>query len=124
MQKNSSIPYSKPSGSSVKVFTKPEGQNRITYFNCKRQGHRAMECPKHIHLIENESDVKDIPDDSKENKTEEVEDIGLEKGLESFMVVKETTSTTGNKWLRDNIFRSKGVVNVQECTVVIDGGSC
>ena len=40
------------------------------------------------------------------------------------MVIKETTSTTEKKWLRDNIFRSKGTINGQECTVVIDGGSC
>ena len=35
MQKNSSIAGPKPSDSSEKVFTKPEGQNRITCYNCK-----------------------------------------------------------------------------------------
>ena len=73
MQKNSSIAGSKPSDSSEKVFTKPEGQNRITCYNCKQQGHRAAECPKRIHFIENESDVKDAADDDpKENDTEKV----------------------------------------------------
>ena len=68
VQKNSSIAGSKPSDSLEKVFAKPEGQNRITCINCKQQGHRATECPKRIHLIENESDVKDAPDDDpKEN---------------------------------------------------------
>ena len=71
---------SKPSGSSEKVFTKPEGQNRITCFNCKQQGHCAVECPICIHFIENESDVTDTPDDTKENETEDVEDIGPEEG--------------------------------------------
>jgi len=60
MQKNSSIAGSKPSDSSEKVFVKPECQNRITCFNCKQQRHCAAECPKRIHLIENESDVKDV----------------------------------------------------------------
>ena len=66
---------SKPSGSSERVFTKPEGQNMISCFHCKPHGHRAMECPKRIHLIENESDAKDTPDDPTgkvtEAKTEE-----------------------------------------------------
>ena len=53
-----------------------------------------------------------------------MEDIGPEEGLESLMFIKETTSTTEAKWLRDSIFHSKGTVNGQECTVVIDGGSC
>ena len=57
-----------------------------------------MECPKRIHIIENESDVKDTPD-PKEDETEEVEDIGPEEGLESLMVIKETASTTEKKWL-------------------------
>ena len=61
---------SKQSGSLEKVFTKPEGLNRITCFHCKQQGYRAMECPKCIYLIENESDVKDIPDDPKEKEAE------------------------------------------------------
>ena len=40
------------------------------------------------------------------------------------MVIKETTSTIQKKWLKNNIFRSKGNVNGQACTVMIDGGSC
>ena len=108
VQKNSSVENSKPSGSSEKVFIKLEGQNRITCFNCKKQGHRAMECPKRIHLIENECDVKDIPDDPKEKavaaETDELEIYHAVEG-ESLMVIKETTSTTEKKWLRDNIFR-------------------
>lgn len=75
IQKNSSTAGSKPFDSSEKVFTKLEGQNRITCFYCKQQGHRATECPKRIHLIENESDVKDALDDPKTDETEEVEDI-------------------------------------------------
>ena len=39
-----------------------------------------MEFSKHIHLIKNESDVTDTPDDTKENETEDVEDIGPEEG--------------------------------------------
>ena len=45
-----------------------------------------MECPKRIHLIEDESDVKGTPDDPKENETEEVEEIGPFEGLESLFV--------------------------------------
>ena len=59
-QKTPSLQDSKPSGPSEKVFSKPEGQNRITYFHCEQQGHRTMECPKHIHLIEVAGDVKMI----------------------------------------------------------------
>ena len=58
-----------------------------------------------------ESDVKDTPNDPKENEIEEVEDIMPELDLEYLMVIKETTSTTVKKWLRDNSFHSKGTVN-------------
>ena len=51
-----------------------------------------------------------------------MEDIGPKEGIESLMFIKETTSTIEMKWLPDNIFRSKGTVNGQECTVLIDGG--
>ena len=83
-----------------------------------------MECPKLIHLIETESDVKDPPDDPKENETEEVEETGPVKGLVSLIILKEATLTTEKKWLRNNIFLSKGTVNSQTCMVVIDRGSC
>ena len=118
---------SKRISSSKKVFTKSKGQNRITCFCCKQQGHCIVECPKRINLIENESDVKDTPDDPKgketEAETEELEIIGPYDG-KTLMVLKGTTSPIGNKWLRNNIFRLKGTVNGQACTIIIDGGSC
>ena len=46
------------------------------------------------------------------------------EGLESLMVLKEATPTTEKKWLRDNIFRSIGIVNGEPCMVVINRGSC
>ena len=124
MQKNSSIAGSKPSDSSEKVFAEHEGLNKITCFNCKQQGHCAAECPKRIHFIENESDVKDAADDDpKENDTEKVQDILPEEDIDSLMVITNTPLITEKKWLRETIFRSKGTVNGQECTVIIDGGS-
>ena len=39
------------------------------------------------------------------------------------MVITDTPLITEKKWLRANIFRSKGTVKGQECMVVIDGGS-
>ena len=50
-----------------------------------------MKCLKRIHLIENESDVKDTLDDPKENKMDEVEEIGPVEGLESLMNLKEAS---------------------------------
>ena len=86
-----------------------------------------MECPKHIHLIENESDENGTPDDPKEKEakaeTKELEIYHAVEG-ESLMVIKETTSATEKKSLRNNFFRSKGTVNGQACIGVIDGGSC
>lgn len=123
MQKNSSIAGSKSSDSSEKVFAKPEGQNRITCYNCKQQGHRAAECPKRIHLIENESDVTDAIDDLKENNTEKVQDILPEEDIDSLMVITDAPLITEKKWLRETIFRSKGTVKGQVCIIVIDGGS-
>ena len=91
VQKNSSIQDYKPSGSSKRVFTKPEGQNMITCFHSKQQEHRAMECPKHINLIENESDEKGTPDDPKDKEvqteTQELEILHACEG-ESLMVIK------------------------------------
>ena len=43
--------------------------------------------------------------------------------IDSLMVVTDTPLITEKKWLRETIFRSKGTVKGQECTVVIDGGS-
>ena len=123
MQKNSSIAGFKPSDSSEKVFTKHEGQNRITCYNCKQQGHRAAECPKRILFIENESDVTIAPaDDPKETDTEEVYDILPEEDIDSLQVITDTPFHTEKKWLWENIFRWKGTVNGQECTIVTDGG--
>ena len=68
--------------------------------------------------------MKALPDDPKDDETEEVVDTPPEEGLESLLVLQAMTSTTEKKWLRDNIFRSNGTVNCQDCTVVIDGGSC
>ena len=51
-QKTPLMQDSKSGGSLEKVFTKPEGQSRITCFHYKQHGHRVMECPKRIHLIE------------------------------------------------------------------------
>ena len=86
-----------------------------------------MECPKRIHLIENESDVNDIPHDPKEKevatKTEELKIYHAVED-ESLMTITNTPSATENKWLRDNIFRPKGTVNGKECIVIIYGGSC
>ena len=39
------------------------------------------------------------------------------------MVLTDTPLTTEKKWLRETIFRSKGTIQGQEYTVVIDGGS-
>lgn len=77
-----------------------------------------MECSKRINLIENESDVNESA-----AETEELEIYHAVEG-ESLMIITDTPLATENKWLRDNIFRSKGTVNGQECTIVIDGGSC
>ena len=66
-----------------------------------------MECPKRIHLIENESNVKDTPDDPKEKEAEaETEELEIYHAVEgeSLVVLKEATSTTEKKWLRNNIF--------------------
>ena len=68
--------------------------------------------------------MKGTSDDPKENETEEVEDIMPEEGLDFLMVITDTTSKTEKKWLQKNIFCSKGTVKGQECTIVIDGGSC
>ena len=122
MQKNSSIAGSNLSDSSETVFTKPDCQNRITCYNCKQQGYRAAECPKRIHFIENESDVKDAADDDpKENDTEKVQDILPKEDIDSLMVIIDTPLITENKWLWETIFCSKGTVKGQECIVVIDG---
>ena len=71
--------------------------------------------------------MKDTLDDPKsketEAETEELEIIGPYEG-ETLMVIKQTTSTTEKKWLQNNIFHSKGIVNGQACTVVIDGSNC
>ena len=40
------------------------------------------------------------------------------------LVQKESIPTVEKKWLRKNIFRSTGTIHGQNCTVVIDGGSC
>ena len=86
-----------------------------------------MECSKRINLIENESDVNDIPYDPKEKEVAaEIEELEIYHAVEgeSLMIITDTPLDTENKWLRDNIFCSKGTVNGQECTIVIDGGSC
>ena len=60
-QKTTSKPDSNTGGSSLeKNFSKPEGQNTITCFHCKQQGHHLFKCAKCINLIESEGDVKDI----------------------------------------------------------------
>ena len=41
----------------------------INLFHCKQQGHRAMDRPKRIHLIEGEGGVKDTLDDPNGNET-------------------------------------------------------
>ena len=59
------------------------------------------------------------------SETEELEIIHPYDG-ETLIVLKETTSRsspTGRKWLQNNIFHSKGTINGQASTVVIDIGS-
>ena len=92
---------SKCSGSAEKKnFTKPKGQNTSTYFHCKQQGHRSFQCSKCLNLIENESDVKDTPNDPKGKETEvetkELEIVNPYDG-ETLMVLKNTTSTAKKK---------------------------
>ena len=61
-----------------------------------------MECPKRIHLIENESEGKDAPNDPKEKEAEaETEELEIyhEVEGESLMVITEATSATEKKWL-------------------------
>lgn len=44
-------------------------------------------------------------------------------GLKLSIVLKETKTTVEKKWLWNNVFRSKGTVNGQVCTLVVGGGS-
>ena len=43
--------------------------------------------------------MNDTPNDSKGKEIEEVGEVGPMEGLETLMVVKETTSTVEKKWL-------------------------
>ena len=79
-----------------KVFSKPEGQNRITYFHCKQYAHRSFEYSKCINLIEGEGDEKDTPHDLKGKETREV---GPVDGLEALMVLKKNTPIVEKKRL-------------------------
>ena len=69
-----------------KVFYKPEGKSKITCFHCKQQGHQSFECPKRINLIEAEGDGRDTQDDPKDKEIE-VEEISLEEGGETLVVL-------------------------------------
>lgn len=58
--------------------------------------HLHVPTPKQINLIENESDIKDTPNDPKGNETEEV---GPLEGLEALMVLTKSTPVDEKKRL-------------------------
>ena len=62
--------------------------------------------------------------DPKSEESDEVKEIAVEIDGALLLVRKESIPTVEKKWLRKNIFRSTGTIHGQNCTVVIDGGSC
>ena len=124
-QKTPAKPDFNPSANSSEKFSsKSEDQNKFTCFHCKQKGHRAFECPKRITLIEGTQEEPETADDPKSEESNEVEEIAAKTDGALLLVQKESIPTVEKKWLRKNIFRSTGTIHRENCTVVIDGGSC
>ena len=79
---------------------------------------------KRITLIEGTQEEPKPTDDPKSEESDEVEEIAVETDGALLLVQQESIPTVKKKWLRKNIFRSTGTIHRENCTVVIDGGSC
>nr|KAJ0194330.1 hypothetical protein LSAT_V11C800427110 [Lactuca sativa] len=103
-------------------------------FKCSRLGHFACDCPN-THLVTLAEDPPPDPVyDSDGGKQEDggAEIIYPDKG-ESLLTQRALSATpdpspsppvNDNRWLRNNIFRTRCTVNGKVYTVIIDGGSC
>ena len=117
---------------------KPLDSYASHYFKCGKPGHRFAECKKTtvqkglfidnegMVIVELEQPLENLIDEQADKEVMEEEHVTRDDGplLVICSACLTPCETSGNGWVRSNIFQSKFIVRGKVCKFMIDSRSC